>query len=220
MNMKFKDFLLVEKVDSDIKTWFGKSVVSKKGEPLIVYHGTNKKFKEFKTDGKSERYVGMAQFEVNVNGVFFADNVDDAKEYGTNIIKAYIKIEKPLHSVLDIGISSKSSQAEKDLYLKSWGDIHKIFEPIFIKKKGHSYFPIKNGMDQVLVDEDGEWMENIFDDNGLIDWYYLDNKEVVSRMKRYGYDGAKVQEYDSISGYSWFVLDKTQIKILEETGVK
>lgn len=213
--MKYKDFMLLEKVDYNIKTWFGKSVVTnKKGDPLVVYHGTNKKFKEFKTDGKTERFVGLAQIEVDVNGVFFADNIDDAKVYGSNIIEAYIKIEKPLHSILDIGISSKSSQSEKDVYLKAWDDMHKIFEPIFIKKKGQTYFPIKNGMDQVLVDEDGEWMENIFDDDGLVDWYHLDNKEVVGRMKNYGYDGAKVQEYDSQSGYSWFVLDKKQIKIL------
>lgn len=75
------------------KKWFGDSkVVDEKGEPLVVYHGTDVKFNEFKkeTFNKNEisgDYVGEA---------FYFSNKETALKYGKDIIPVYLKSENPL----------------------------------------------------------------------------------------------------------------------------
>lgn len=72
--------------DDDFWDWFGDSkVIDSKGNPLIVYHATGKKFTKFR-DGPT----------------FFTTNVDEAREYlddGHNgkgyILKCYLRIENP-----------------------------------------------------------------------------------------------------------------------------
>ncbi len=68
-------------IDSEaFKNWFGESkVVDKDGWPLVVYHGTNKKFSEFKKEGN----------------YYFTDNKSAAKKYGKEQIAAYLKMKNP-----------------------------------------------------------------------------------------------------------------------------
>lgn len=65
----------------EFKKWFGKSkVVNDKGEPMVVYHGTQNNFTEFE------------------GGSFFTDDYMNADGYagGENIIEAYLSIKNPL----------------------------------------------------------------------------------------------------------------------------
>ncbi|QOJ19473.1 MAG: PLxRFG domain-containing protein [Gammaproteobacteria bacterium] len=58
--------------------WFGDSrVVDDQGRPLVVYHGTDKDFNEFKKDS------------------FFSDDVNNAKPYGNRVVESYLKIINP-----------------------------------------------------------------------------------------------------------------------------
>jgi hypothetical protein len=70
--------------------WFGDSVVKDEmGNPLRVYHGTNKKFNVFK-EGEGKEFKDR--------GIFFTDNrkVSDAFGGDENTIEAYLSMKNPL----------------------------------------------------------------------------------------------------------------------------
>ncbi|MDP4546475.1 LPD38 domain-containing protein [Marinobacter sp. MDS2] len=83
-----------KQTDTDaFRKWFGDSkVVDENGAPLVVYHGTNESFTEFDRGqlGKNTAW-NDTRF-----GFYFADNQDAAAEFGSNLIPAYVAIEKPL----------------------------------------------------------------------------------------------------------------------------
>lgn len=79
-------------------SWFGdwksgkncSKVIDNNGLPLVVYHGTESEFDEFKSEfmGKTGTAIGQ--------GFYFTSNEEDAKGFG-NIVKAfYLNIRKPL----------------------------------------------------------------------------------------------------------------------------
>jgi hypothetical protein len=83
------------------KKWFGdwenspenaSKVVDKKGIPLIVYHGTTKKFNTFnlKEIGQGTGNLGHYGY-----GFYFSNDVREAKTYGYNILNCYLNIRKP-----------------------------------------------------------------------------------------------------------------------------
>lgn len=78
--------------------WFGDSkVVDEQGRPLIVYHGTERKFDIFK-QGVAEGWG---------KGSYFTDNIEDAKEFGGNIYAVYLKIENPYTGDIDTLLNTK-----------------------------------------------------------------------------------------------------------------
>lgn len=78
----------------EFKKWFGNSkVVDDNGNPIVVYHGTNKDFTAFDQD---KAKIGRAG-----SGFYFSEDPDVAGNFyaagdGGNIIPAYIKMERPL----------------------------------------------------------------------------------------------------------------------------
>jgi hypothetical protein len=83
---------------SNFINWFGdwqngsdcSQVVDENGVPLIVYHGTETEFTEFKSEFMGKTGTALGQ------GFYFTSNKDDASGFG-NIIKAfYLNIRKPL----------------------------------------------------------------------------------------------------------------------------
>ncbi len=85
-----KENYLYEKVGAEpqtdtpaFKRWFGDSkVVDKDGNPVVVYHGTDSKFKKFNTE----------------EGAFFFGGWQSesfAQTYGKNVIPAYVRITNP-----------------------------------------------------------------------------------------------------------------------------
>lgn len=80
----------------EFKAWFGdwendpenasRVVNPKTGEPLVVYHGTNNKFNEFSTELSGGDY-GV--------GSYFAESIDDAAKFGSDIKSVYLNIKKP-----------------------------------------------------------------------------------------------------------------------------
>ena len=78
----------------EFKEWFGDSkVVDKSGKPLVVYHGTDKDFKQF-----DKEKIGN-KFEYSI-GFHFADDLNEAKEYldkKNKIIKSvFLNVQNPL----------------------------------------------------------------------------------------------------------------------------
>lgn len=89
----------VSKYDTpEFKNWFGKSkVVDEAGQPLTVYHGTNK---DFNTFDKKYFNLNEARGDYVGEGFFFADNADKAKRYASNvggnkIMPVHLSIQNP-----------------------------------------------------------------------------------------------------------------------------
>ena len=90
------------------KEWFyGSKVVNEKKEPLLVYHGTKNNFDSF-----DNSYMGSSRLgdEASKVGFFFSPQKEEAKQYGSIIISAYLKIKNPL----------RVDQYALDVYINDW----------------------------------------------------------------------------------------------------
>lgn len=107
-----KDTILPEKQwlivrTKSFKQWFGdwehdkknaSKVIDENGEPLIVYHGTDKKFNEFVFKGEKLTALGV--------GFYVTPNLSKAKQYGSNIMELFVNAR----NILDWGNLSKSDK--------------------------------------------------------------------------------------------------------------
>ncbi|MEC7753794.1 MAG: LPD38 domain-containing protein [Bacteroidota bacterium] len=77
----------------EFKAWFGDSkVVDEEGNPLVVYHGTNKEFNEF----KSTKFSTAGYFSQDpVYATSFAKTATLFKGGKENVKSVYLKIERP-----------------------------------------------------------------------------------------------------------------------------
>jgi len=70
-------------------------VIDEHGKPLMVFHGSDKQFDNFDANftasGASD---GILQYG---HGIYFTNNEEAAKGYGTNIKRAYLTINNPIH---------------------------------------------------------------------------------------------------------------------------
>jgi hypothetical protein len=77
--------------------WFGKSkVVDAEGRPLVVYHGTNRKFWEFK-ESLPERLgdpEGVVAGSCRMGGFYFTTDKRIARGFGKRVIAAYLRAER------------------------------------------------------------------------------------------------------------------------------
>lgn len=94
--------------DSDaFRRWFGDSkVVDADGNPLVVYHGTNKDFSEFK--------AGPVWFHTDPQQAF-------ASGEGANVMPAYVKIERPIRRSGYFGMEDFSDPARFKFFDKAAG---------------------------------------------------------------------------------------------------
>ena len=81
------------------RKWFGDSkIVDSDGKPLVVYHGTNRDFREFDVDKRTDKHGRQ------LIGAFFSANSEYASSYGSasgdttgrSVIPAYVKLTNPL----------------------------------------------------------------------------------------------------------------------------
>jgi hypothetical protein len=73
------------------RSWFGKSILKDdNGEPTVFYHGSPNTFNEIDTGtwGKGKDALG--------SGFYLTTDPGDAHGYGSNVIQAYVRLEKPL----------------------------------------------------------------------------------------------------------------------------
>lgn len=81
------------------KDWFGdwendpqnaSKVLDLNGEPLVVYHGTNAKFSEFKPTKPN-------YYQITEGWYFFTDNKYIAKNFGNNVMSVFLNIDDPTY---------------------------------------------------------------------------------------------------------------------------
>jgi hypothetical protein len=115
--------------------WFGNSdVVNNDGSPTIVYHGTDSNFTEFDSS-----FIGKTPYAHDDHGLgfFFANNKDFVKQFGSNIVGVYLRIENPLY-------------VDYDEYVKNIDGTHRGEYPSY---NGESFkkYVIKDGYDGIII---------------------------------------------------------------------
>ena len=101
----------------EFKAWFGNSkVVDEAGEPLVVYHGTDKDFDAFKKT-KGVHRVLFSTFEVDREGFYFTPDSEVANSFGENVIPSYLSIQNPAD------IFSESTATSRASWEKIRGDL-------------------------------------------------------------------------------------------------
>jgi len=99
----------------EFKKWFeGSDVVDSYGRPLVVYHGTNADFSEFKK-GKGVISTVLGTEYVDRHGFFFTENQESAELFavqhgdsGANMVPVYLNIKNPLDIRDGIGVGIES----------------------------------------------------------------------------------------------------------------
>ena len=120
----------------NFKSWFGDSkVVDENGNPLVVYHSTNKDFDEFKAKGMSSAFFFSENKEVDMFPLF--GNKEKPHSYNSSIIPVYLKLENP-----------------KFLYDLSYDPYFENFEIDSAKKKGN---------DGVIIERDNQKTYVVFE---------------------------------------------------------
>ena len=92
-NLNERQWLHVQ--SGNFKNWFGESkVLDENDEPLIVYHGSNKSFKEFKHQDKDK--IDPFWFGLDKEGVQrIAEGVVESKGGSSAIYSCFLKIVNP-----------------------------------------------------------------------------------------------------------------------------
>lgn len=105
-------------VADSFKKWFRDSkVVDENGDPLVMYHGTDKDFNVFENRG-GKVTVLFSTFDVERKGFFFAKDKGLALEYGKKLVPVYLSIQKPAN-FLD---SKEWSKIKDGLVEKGWNE--------------------------------------------------------------------------------------------------
>lgn len=217
-------------VSAEIKSWLENSVVQNP-----VFHGTDKKFDQFKFTA-SKRYVLFSTFDVTSHGFFFTEDYKVAKKHGNNIVTAYVKMTNPLldprrDKHLGVDRLNVKKEAQIAFILRhmikrhpeygQYGEVGTSTFPVYARGKGN----LKNVQGNLpSYHFSYDWIYNLIGSGGL-HFDTLDNPQVVSSMKKLGYDGTFVDESTSSNGAgiahplgrSIFVQDASQIKIVEWT---
>lgn len=184
------------------------------GQIKNLFHGTDAVYDKLKIGIPSKRYTSFTEDDVVSNGVFFTPSLEDAESYGRNVSEYAVDLGNQLINPKSIPLSSKSTQAEKDAVKKAWDDIEYILAPEIVDDQ----INVANGLDKVWVDEEGKWLDRAFGYDKL-DWSYLDNPEVVRRMKERGYNSVAVDEPNDASGMSYFINDPEMAKKIQSGAV-
>ena len=204
----------------EFKAWFGdwendpenaSKVVDSNGEPLIVYHGTDKKFTTFK--------VGYA--EGWGSGIYTTDNKESAAEFGDQLYTLFANIRKPITDYLlnnppkELYRTTAFRNAEKkkmnemlDMYSGYKGHLDITDEELASFKL--EYFGLA---DQTLKD-----MEANPERFRLIDLAELKQDDItltIDIYKELKYDGIMAYESNNIDGYEIVAFEPNQLKLAD-----
>lgn len=197
-----------ESQENDIERWLGNSTVR---QP--VYHGTNAQFNDFQKM-KTQRGVLFSMFDVQAQGFFFSESKKEAAGYGRRVITCYVKLTNPLVDPRrDKKLSIDRLPNQKEIHLAY------ILRNLIKKDKTYGKY-IDLWVSRHYIPDDFartrtyDWVYEFITTNG-IKWDVLDDPLVVNSMKKLGYDGTFTDEPEDHTGRSIFVLDASQIKIVE-----
>ena len=208
--------------EQNFKKWFAKSVVTDEhGGPLVVYHGTNKKFDVFDT-GK----IGGANGRMEGAGFYFTTDKNVGKAYTGNdglghLFEAYLRIQKPIkYDQKGFNRAQISKILTKLSQIESEEDGMEIADG-FLSNFG--YIP-QEGMNKVM----GKAIEAVLYDNkahdqlgGMIGFGTSAHQVNRAVYEALGYDGYVSNGYTNSGGNGgviWVAMFPWQIKSIENKG--
>ncbi len=139
--------------------WFKKSaIVDAQGEPLVVYHGTSKKFTSFEEKGGHVSIL-FSVIEVKRRGFFFTPNKDFARQFITErtgyVLPCYLSIQKPADFATNPDFEGFLEELEEAGIRRRWimtGEMWEKFDddngPFFVDAL------TKLGYDGAIIQED------------------------------------------------------------------
>lgn len=175
----------VEEENKQLEKWFGKSkVVNERGEPLKVYHGSNSKnIKEFDISkiGKNTGNYGHYGF-----GIYFSDDIREAKTYGKTIYECYVKIENPFYGnkkqLLELkkaGVDVKSDIIKVSINFESFKNQFKDSKLLFYFLENIKKFNLQKAWEIILENKPSdEILDKLNLIHGIIE--YTDINENVN----------------------------------------
>jgi ADP-Ribosyltransferase in polyvalent proteins/Transglycosylase SLT domain len=134
------------------KKWFGNSKLKdNKGEPVIVYHGSDKEFTTFDLNAEKKNRTS------NPRGIYTTPNKTEAKTYGKNVTELYARSENPYvegKSDINDKMAAKYAQVLKDNY-PNYGDdwVDNVIVPQF--KKSGKFKDIDGGLKTDVMEAGG-----------------------------------------------------------------
>lgn len=146
---------------SQFINWFGdwrngsncSKVVDDNGLPLIVYHGTDSEFDEFKSEFMGKTGTALGQ------GFYFSSSNEDASAFGTNVKAFYLNIRKPL-SLDELTLTPNEIRTLIDSIDKAQCEIDPEFEYGILSDFGDVDYEGRNKVlktaTQMLSDEDND----------------------------------------------------------------
>lgn len=156
--------------DFGFASWFGRSVVARDGQPLVVYHGSAIPHPiAFRVRSKSINSTTLGQVNTTRRGVFFTANPIFAGQYGKQVGGYYLALQQPAKITRDLMLDfaeSLDAFKERDLWMlakyqtKPWiffdGELGERFVRYLISK----------GFDGATFEEDvetpqGEWIDGV-----------------------------------------------------------
>lgn len=203
--------------------WFGDSkVIDKNGNPLVVYHGTDSDFDEFKHG-----------FRENGNkfgsGFYFTPKKDVSNKYGKNLKEIYLKIDNMLDfdNLKDSDrkklISNIKKNVDENILVGFYPKLRKYFSENEIEK-ARDFYDMKSDESndyyhdrtKALVDKDdkGIYVEytdfhsSMIKDSDLLKIIQMYDRTPLNNL---GYDGVKV-------GDEILVFSPNQIKSIHNKG--
>lgn len=181
----------------NFKNWFGdwqnspesaSKILDENGEPLTVYHGTDKTFSEFIANYAEGWGTGM----------YFTDNSEQAsQEFGSNVIGAFLKVTKPFDGSLSkIRGEVETTSTYNEYIEEGWNKLTSS------EKEG---------------DYDGSIEEYRNDTNRMAEFMEAyeegENTDSVNdALKELGYDGIVAEDSNSIDGLEIVTFESNQIK--------
>lgn len=156
--------------------WFSDSkVVDADGKPLVVYHGTNKKFREFDKGAIGKKHKNLYQGK----GFYFTKEYYDAQNYGKTIMPVYLKIENP-------ALSDYNLKPENDGISAAHG-VWVAFEPNQIKSTLNrgSFSESTNDIYLQGAISDEQLEADLAEFDKILDSFAADNAEYYDKKDKY-----------------------------------
>ena len=181
-------------------SWFGDSkVTDDDGKPLVVYHGTNKDIKKFKTDRPAWFSVSTELANKFVGGG--RQSMGQGSKKGSSVYPVYLSLQKPLNLTefaIDGGVSIKKV-LEKAGLDSSDSALRKLAQ----RNLDSGYAGVSDSFD----DKAGYLVETYTSNLRLAD--ALDDRGLIETLKEAGFDGLSMRE-DGSDTYA--VFNGNQVK--------
>lgn len=199
------------------KNWFGDSkVTSGDGKPLVVYHGTDGNFEEFRPGFK-----GSSENETTKLGFWFTDDPSTAEDFSVRTSNEYVTKKDPNTGDVMRWEDGKPKEFRAP-------DTKGSIMPVYLSIKKPMVFETKGDVDafEQFMDFRDQWAQYINGEKGVQGawrkrYVALDtektNKEFLNYLSENGFDGVVLKNtmYDAMGDKpitQYLVTDPTKIK--------